>query len=60
MLLGSSRPYPGLILEEHGLWNDDDDVIRVMIIAIHSHLQVVSGQYIMNTLHIYSIDITHS
>ena len=27
MLLGSSRPYPLLILEESGLWADDDDGI---------------------------------
>ena len=25
MLLGSSHPYPWLILEEHGRKNDDDD-----------------------------------
>ena len=25
MLLGSSRPYPWLILEESGRWADDDD-----------------------------------
>ena len=25
MLLGSSRPYPWLILEENGRWTDDDD-----------------------------------
>ena len=29
MLLGSSRPYPWLILEEHGRWIDDDDSSRV-------------------------------
>ena len=26
MLLGSSRPYPWLILEENGSWNDDDGI----------------------------------
>ena len=26
MLLGSSRPYPRLILEENGGWNDDDEL----------------------------------
>ena len=25
MLLENSRPYPWLILEENGRWNDDDD-----------------------------------
>ena len=28
MLLGNSRPYPWLILEETGRWTDDDDEIN--------------------------------